>query len=387
MKPFLALLLFLSILSCKKAQGNISNQIISNKITIDKNWNGDPLISDINFVNSIDASCKLNTPFFNRSEKQVKEDDAKCALSKIKFSYDKLDSINKKITVGRLSSEIELFIKKSSLKITNEADLNYQATLYIEKNKSISDSIIIYQSFNNAEALTVKTKYYYLEKNDIYLLDIVDNESGTSTEKWEHYKINAAGKISLVQQKLFTKGNKYEVLYFDNDNINDKIDIQSKQNTEFSKFILSIYLSSLNKTIEIPILNNSILLNNIETDYYLRDPIINNKVITLQVDYANQVTKPNISGEKKDVAEKMRFRFDAKNKKIQIIGYDISYSKAKKNYSKSFNFITGKFYSSSKVDGKKEETSGWTAELQNIYVENWNQDFFHKLILYGNEIE
>lgn len=175
--------------------------------------------------------------------------------------------------------------------------------------------------------------------------------------------------------------------YFDDDNIKDKAVIKSKQNTELSSFILSIFLSSLDKTVEIPILNNSVLYNNTEADYYLSDPIINNKIITIRVDYADQVTKPNISGEKKNVIEKMKFRFDNKNKKIQVIGYDLNYTKAKKNYSKSFNFITGKFYSTSSFDGKKEETSGWASELQNIYIENFNHDFFNKLLLHGNEIE
>ena len=54
--------------------------------------------------------------------------------------------------------------------------------MYIEKNKTITDSIVIYQSFNFSEALTVKTKYYYLNKNEIYLLDFVEDESGANVE-------------------------------------------------------------------------------------------------------------------------------------------------------------------------------------------------------------
>ncbi|WP_110009225.1 hypothetical protein [Chryseobacterium sp. 2VB] len=127
-----------------------------------------------------------------------------------------------------------------------------------------------------------------------------------------------------------TNETQYETPYFDDDHIKDKAIIKAKQNTELSSFILSIDLSSLNKTVEIPILNNSILYNNTEADYYLSDPIINNKIITIRVDYADQVTKPNISGEKKNVIEKMKFRFDNKNKKIQVIGYDLSYKKGKK---------------------------------------------------------
>ncbi|CAD0224497.1 protein of unknown function [Chryseobacterium sp. JV274] len=54
----------------------------------------------------------------------------------------------------------------------------------------------------------------------------------------------------------------------------------------------------MNKTVEIPIINNSILYNNAESDYYLSDPIIKNKIIIIRVDYADQITKPNISGER-----------------------------------------------------------------------------------------
>ncbi|MGU3373827.1 hypothetical protein [Chryseobacterium sp. M5A1_1a] len=236
------LLSFLSIFSCKKAQEKTSTQPTSNTTIIDKNWNGDVLISDSSFINTIDSSCQLNTTFFDRSEKQIEEDNLKCALSKVKFDYDKLNSINNRITVGKLSSEIVLFIKKSSSKITNDADLGYQATLYIEKNKTISDSIIIYQSLNYSEALTVKTKYYYLNMDNIYLLDVAEDESGASTEKWEHYKINTTGKISLVKQKLFSKDNSNVV---DNDKNLWKgsyyFDLQGKGEREGNEY--KIYLN------------------------------------------------------------------------------------------------------------------------------------------------
>ncbi|SFN25531.1 hypothetical protein SAMN05421594_1871 [Chryseobacterium oleae] len=206
MKNLVILLSFISSFSCKKALENVSKPSISQEISFNKNWSGDVLISDLNFVSSIDPTCKLNTIFFDRSEKQVKEDDAKCPLSKIKFDYDKLNSINKKNIIGKLNSNTELFIKNSVSK-NNNADLSYQITLYIEKNKTISDSIVIYQSLNYSESLTVKTKYYYLDKNEIYLLDVAEDESGANVEKWEHYKINSSAKICLVKQKSFLKDN------------------------------------------------------------------------------------------------------------------------------------------------------------------------------------
>ncbi|KMQ60087.1 hypothetical protein ACM46_17745 [Chryseobacterium angstadtii] len=206
MKNLVILLSFISIFSCKKAQENVSKPPFPQETSIDKNWSGDVLISDLNFVSSINSTCKLNTTFFNRSEKQVEHDDAKCVLSKIKFDYDKLNSINKKNIIGKLNSNTELFIKNSVDK-NNNADLSYQTTLYIEKNKTITDSIVIYQSFNYSEALIVKTKYYYLDKNEIYLLDVTEDESGANVEKWEHYKINFSGSVSLIKQNFFLKDN------------------------------------------------------------------------------------------------------------------------------------------------------------------------------------
>ncbi|SEM42142.1 hypothetical protein SAMN05421856_103130 [Chryseobacterium taichungense] len=91
---------------------------------------------------------------------------------------------------------------------------------------------------------------------------------------------------------------------------------------------------------------------------------------------------------KKNIIEKIKFRFNDKSKKVQIIGYDLSYKKENKSsYSKSFNFITGKFYCSINLNGEKKETSGQASELQNIYIEKWEPDFLNKLLLYGNEIE
>lgn len=246
MKNIIILLFFLSFFSCKKGQESISNKVNSNETTIDKNWNGDTLISDINFINSINSSCKLNTAFFDRSEKQIKKDNEKCALSKIKFNYEKLDSLKNKVIVGKLNSEIELFINKSQSKNSENADLSYQTTLYVEKNKIILDSIVIYQSFNYSEALTVKTKYYYLNKDNIYLLDFAEDESGSSADKWEHYKINSKGKISLIKQNLFSQeDNSNNVEEVKNDFWKGKYYFEAS-NKDDVKTIFDITINSLN---------------------------------------------------------------------------------------------------------------------------------------------
>jgi hypothetical protein len=193
---------------------------------------------------------------------------------------------------------------------------------------------------------------------------------------------------NFIKSTVNTIDESYETLYFDDDHIKDKVEIKAKQNIELSNFVLSINLSSLNKTLEIPIINNSILYNNTESDYYISDPIIKNKIIELTIDYADQTTKPNISGDKKNLTEKIKFRYNSENKKVQITGYDLNYIKNKnRKYTKSFNFITGK-YSASYLFGKeKRDTSGWALELQNIYTDDWNRDFLNKILFYGNEAE
>ena len=203
MKNLIFILCFLSIFSCKKSQENISKPI-SNIAVLDKQWQGDLLISDLSFINSIDASCKLNTPFFDRSEKQINDDNSKCALSKIKFDYEKLNSLKNKTSIGKINPQTELFLKATKPQNDENADIYNQATLYVEVNKKTTDSIVIYHTVNFSEALTAKERSYYINNENIYLLDIVEDESGSSVEKWSKNKINSSGKIILETHKLFS---------------------------------------------------------------------------------------------------------------------------------------------------------------------------------------
>lgn len=174
--------------------------------------------------------------------------------------------------------------------------------------------------------------------------------------------------------------------YFDDDNIKDKLEILARPNAEKLSYEFSISMSD--KVIRIPILNNSVLYNNKYSDYYLSDPIVKNKIVNLRIEYSNQTTIPNISGEKKDLVENIKFRFDSKNNNIQIIGYDVSYSKeGKGKFEKSFNFLTGNYFSKNNYKSKNKESSGSARELKNIYINNWNSSFINKILLYGSDVE
>lgn len=211
MKNLIIILCLLSIFSCKKAQENFNLNTNAKKITLNKEWQGDSLISDLNFINTIDSTCKLNDGFFERSDKQIKDDNLKCALSKIKFDYEKLSSLKSITSLGSINSTTTLFIKTTKPNNTENAYIYHQATLYVEINKKITDSIIIYHSINFSEALIVRERNYYVDKDNIYVLDIVEDESGTSVEKWSQSKINSSGKIISVKQKIFSKDDSYKI--------------------------------------------------------------------------------------------------------------------------------------------------------------------------------
>ncbi|MGI9649659.1 hypothetical protein [Chryseobacterium sp. RLHN22] len=174
---------------------------------------------------------------------------------------------------------------------------------------------------------------------------------------------------------------------FDDDDIDEDFNI-IKNNDDIVQSVLSVSLSSEKKDVEINLLNNSVLYNNNESYYYTFFNVDNKKVCTVTIEYAEQETIPAISGEKKNLTEKIKYRFNNQNRKIQVIGYELSYQKASKFITKSFNFITGKFIVTRKENGKTSNENGWAEELENIYVEDWTFPFLRdKIFWYGNGAE
>ncbi len=173
---------------------------------------------------------------------------------------------------------------------------------------------------------------------------------------------------------------------FDDDDIDEDFNI-IQNNDDIVQSVLSVSLSSEKKDVKINLLNNSVLYNNNESDYYTFFNVDKKKVCTVTIEYAEQETIPAISGEKKNLTEKIKYRFDKKNRKIQVIGYELSYNKGVKFITKSFNFITGKFIVTKKENGKTSNENGWAKELENIYVEDWTFPFLRdKIFWYGDGI-
>lgn len=134
MKYLVILMCFFTTFSCKKIT-NKSDKINSNQASINNQWNGDKLISDLDFVSQINTSCLLTSSYFNRSEEEVKQDNLKCVLSKINFDYSKLDSLKGKKIIGNLNNSLELYIEKTTPKNLENADIYNQVTLFVKKVK------------------------------------------------------------------------------------------------------------------------------------------------------------------------------------------------------------------------------------------------------------
>lgn len=176
---------------------------------------------------------------------------------------------------------------------------------------------------------------------------------------------------------------------FDDDTIPDHFKIV-KNEDEIVQSFLSANLSAIKREVNINILNNSVLYNREGVDYWTFFKFINNKILEIRVEYPDQTSVPNISGERKDLVERIKYRFNVENRRIQIIGYDLSYRKDAFFITKSINFITGKYIVRRKEKGNKDVvTDGWSAEFENkIYSEDWNLPILRdKIFWVGNDME
>ena len=174
---------------------------------------------------------------------------------------------------------------------------------------------------------------------------------------------------------------------FDNDDLDDDFSIV-KNEDKLVQSVLTVFLSAQKKEPKFNLINNSILYDNTEAVYNTFFTVSEKKACTIRTEYAELESIQNISGEKKNLIEKIKLRFNNQKQKIQVIGYELSYRKDAKYVTKSFNFITGKYIAASKFNNKTKTVDGWSAELQNIYAENWNFPFLRdKISWYGEAIE
>jgi hypothetical protein len=156
---------------------------------------------------------------------------------------------------------------------------------------------------------------------------------------------------------------------FDKDSINDTAVIV-KNEKEVSKYQLLIYLSSQNKTY-------SLLLSN-EDDFSVYPVELKIKNNVIEVGYFKDGTAA--------FGRFLKFKFNLKLKKIQLIGYDSSYRIENGHCSKSYNLLTGEYTvnidtenwathkkSLKSFKGKKTASKFFIEEIDNVAFQNLDE--------------
>ncbi|SEM42162.1 hypothetical protein SAMN05421856_103131 [Chryseobacterium taichungense] len=208
-------------------------------------------------------------------------------ISVAKTKVDTIITNSTTILVAPNENEIEEIKKKQGEDnfYTIADDANYYISEIINESKggihktqqqkiSFSKEHFIYNK-NEADGQWQILEYKIGNKPKIYSLVSYYSRISTIDKK-----INDTDNIDTLYEPN-------ESLFFDNDNINDDVKILAKPDNEMLNFELSFHLSTLNETIEAPVLNNSILYNNDYSVYYVSDPIIKGKIVELRVEYAD----------------------------------------------------------------------------------------------------
>ncbi|MDI9310497.1 MAG: hypothetical protein QM535_09790 [Limnohabitans sp.] len=218
---------------------------------------GDELISQYNFVNSIEKSC-------------LKDYNPNCVLKKIKFKYR--HSILKDTILFEKGSV------KIILKANNKNELDYSSSLITYLNDKPQNSILFYKEKSGEYA--VNNIYFYINNEfNFWLLNFFVDDEGTKIKTWTKYKIDSNNaKISLdeelIKDKLpYSTGEKPVIRVIKNNNMS--ISIQSI----LKKQLLAGYLAEKNETgyinyeyslndltVTIPLLKNQLISNGYNSD-------------------------------------------------------------------------------------------------------------------------
>lgn len=169
---------------------------------------------------------------------------------------------------------------------------------------------------------------------------------------------------------------KVEML-FDNDESKDIL-MLIKNDTEFSKYKLLIYLTSLKKQFEIDLYNSN--------DFSIYPVQLKTIKNSIEFGYFEDGTST--------FGRFVKLRFNNTNQKIQVIGYDSGYkSSPTEHIDKSYNLLTGKYVVKRTTIDEKEKAK--TQEFfgkddyfkNNVFVDDLNEKMYKNLDDVGSKYE
>jgi hypothetical protein len=162
--------------------------------------------------------------------------------------------------------------------------------------------------------------------------------------------------------------------YFDNDNQPDAASI-IKSDTDFSRYKLLLYLTSLKRQFEIDLIGDE------DMAIYPVQLIISNKNV-LQFGYFLDGTSA--------FGRFIKLRYKPELKKVQLIGYDSGYrSSASGRVDKTFNLLTGKYQvKNTRFDVKGQQavktSTGVDGGFKNLYLDQFNKHLLDRLDAIGD---
>ena len=168
------LLMILSACSTQTAKAQTSNK----QNLINNSFNGEKLLSNKEFVLSVNRTC-------DNTESKL------CTVGKIKKNYfSKFSNLNNdEIIISKL--------KEKRKKNQNEFSMVIKLISY--KNNKKVDSIICYESKNDPNYSTASEKLYYLKDYYLWTLIFIYDLESTTAFDWNKYKINPrTGKFELI---------------------------------------------------------------------------------------------------------------------------------------------------------------------------------------------
>ena len=200
------IIFFILIVACKtepkesKITENTQVNTVNNVTLKDENFEeGDKLISNIEFIKTIDETCKRTHGVIQDNKKQRDAFNDQCQFYNIKYNYEVYRVLEKQKQLYQkddINYYFDLAIKNS------ESDDYKFVNLYASKNGRKIDSLEVYNYENFIEALVEKGKYFYIKDEKIFTYMFYEDEDGIHNSKLNEYEIKK-GNFELVKSHSF----------------------------------------------------------------------------------------------------------------------------------------------------------------------------------------
>ena len=201
-------LLFLPILACSHS---LNALVHTNLLPV-----GTPQIINKKLVKEINDNCWIDD-YFSYVKNGWKEYDKRCKLStfsstqNVKNIFEELQK--NKIVYLYQSNQFNIYLKKTTdtkkclveeKQLEGECAISpeqFIITMFIESSSKIINQLIVYYGKYYHNGLVRERLDFYIDKQlNVWLLEHILDEEGSSATLWQHYQISNKGKFNLLDE-------------------------------------------------------------------------------------------------------------------------------------------------------------------------------------------